>query len=99
MPFHLSGVLAWLFLEFFESQPFKHILHNDIHYFRYTDNILIIYPKEQDIPSIAQKLNQVDPSINFTYELKKTNSLPFLDILPINHKLEFKVHCKIKQQK
>ena len=45
----LSGVLACLFLEFLESQAFKHILPDDIHYFRYIDNILIIYPKEHNI--------------------------------------------------
>ena len=40
-----------------------------------------------------QKLNQVELSFNFSYELKKNNSLPFQDILLINNnnKLEFKI--------
>ena len=83
-----------------ESQPFKHILPNDIQYFRYIDDILIIYPKEHSIPQIVQKLIQVEPSINFKYELEKNNSLLFLDILLINNnnKLEFKVYHKINNK-
>ena len=49
----LSGVLPCLYQEFLESQPFKHILPNDIHYFRYIDNILIIYRKEHNIPQMT----------------------------------------------
>ena len=90
----ISGVLTCHFLEFLESQHFKHILPNDIQYFRYSDDILIIYPKVHNIPSIVQKLNHVEPIINFTYELEKNNSLLFLDILLINsnNKLKFKVY-------
>ena len=61
----LSGVLACLYLELLGSQPLKHILSNDIQYFRYINDILIVYPKEHNIPSIVQKLNQVEPNNNF----------------------------------
>ena len=94
----LSGILACLYLEFLEFQPFKHILPNDIQYFRYIDNILNIYPKEHNIPQIVLKLNQVEPSINFTYQLKKNNSLPFLNTLLINNKSELKVYHKINNK-
>ena len=96
----LSGVLVCLYLEFLESQTFKHILPNDIPYFKYINNILIVYPKEHNIPQIVQKLNQVEPSINFKYKLEKNNSLPLLDILLINNnnKLEFKVSHKINNK-
>ena len=77
----LSCVLACLFLEFLEAKPFKHFLPNGIQYFRYIDNILVIYPPKHYITSIIQKLNEVELSIIFTYELEKDNSLPFLDIL------------------
>ena len=76
----LRGVQACLYQEFSESQPYKHILPSDIQYFRYIDDILSIYPKEHNIPQIVQKLNQVEPRVNFTYELEKNNSSPFLDI-------------------
>ena len=93
-------MLVCLYLEFLESQPFKHIPPNDIQYFRYIDNILIIYPKEHNIPSIIQKLNQVDPNITFTYEPEKNSSLPYQDILLINNnnKLGFKVYHKINNE-
>ena len=67
----LSGVLACLFIELLESKPFKYILPNDIHYYKYIDGILIIYPDKHNIHPITQKLNQVEPTINFTYELEK----------------------------
>ena len=93
------GVLTCLYLEFLESQIFKHILPNDIQFFRYID-ILIIYPKEHNIPFSVHKLNKVKPSINFTYKFEKNNSLHFLDILLINNnnKLEFKVYDKINNK-
>ena len=50
----LSGILACLFLEFLESEPFKYILPKDIHFFRYTDDILIIYPNKYNIETIAK---------------------------------------------
>ena len=76
----LCGVLACLYLEVLESQPFKQILPNDTQYFRYIDSILIIYPKEHIIPSIVEKLNQVETRFNFTFELAKNNSSPVLYI-------------------
>ena len=92
--------LACLYLEFLESQIFKHILPNDIEYFRYINDILIIYPKEYNIPQIVQNLNQVEPSINFTYKLEKNNSLLFLDILQIknNNKFKFRVYYKLNNK-
>ena len=64
------------------------------------NDILIIYRKEHNIPSIAHKLNQVEPNINFTYQLEKNNSLSFLDVFLINNnnKLEFKVYHKINDK-
>ena len=96
----LNGIIACLFLEFLESQPFKHLLPNDIHYFRYIDNLLIIYSKEHYIPFITHKLNQVEPRIISPYDLEKNNSLLFLDILLINNnnKLKFKVYHKINNK-
>ena len=92
----LSGILACLYFKFFKSQPFKHILPNVIQYFRQIDDVLIIYPKEYNISSVVHNLKQVEPNINFTYELGKNNYLPFQDILLI--KLEFKVYPKVKNK-
>ena len=35
---------------------------------------------------IAEKQNNVEPSINFTYEKESINTIPFLDIQIINLK-------------
>ena len=49
--------LTCLFLEFLEIKPFKYILPDDIHYFRYTDYILIYNSNTHEIPFITDRLN------------------------------------------
>ena len=74
----ISRVLACNYLEFLESGPIKYIILNTAHYFRYIDDILLIYPQDLDLHSIT---DNVEPSIKFTYELESNSTLPFLDIL------------------
>ena len=38
--------LVYLFQEFLEFKPFKYILPKGIYYFRYIDDIFIIYPNK-----------------------------------------------------
>ena len=91
----LSSVLACIYLEFLESSPLEYIIPNTPHYFRYIDDILLIYPQDLDLHSITDRLNNLEPSIKFTYELEFNNTLPFLDILLRNiNKLEFEVYRK-----
>ena len=92
----LSGLLACLYLEFLEAGPFKYIIPKDAQYFRYIDDTLIIYPSKINITKITNRLNDIEPTIQFTHELEFNNSLPFLDISLIknNNALEFKVHHK-----
>ena len=90
----LSGVLACLFLEFLES--FKYRLPSNTTYSRYIDDILIFLPQNTKIEEIAEKLNNIVPSINFTYEKESNNNIPFLDILIIKsqNSLTLKVYRK-----
>ena len=92
----LSGVLACIYLEFLESGPFKYIIPNTAHYFRYIDDILLTYAQDLDLFSITDRLNNVERSLKFTYELEYNSTLPFLDILLIRNmnKLEFRVYRK-----
>ena len=64
----LSGVLTCLFLEFSESGPFKYLVILLIL------DILTIYtfsyPQNIKIEEMAERFNNVEPSINFTYEKK-----------------------------
>ena len=77
----LSEGLACIYLEFLESSPFKYTITNTARYFRYIDNILLIYPQDLDLHSINDRLNNVEPSIKFTYELESNSIQSFLDIL------------------
>ena len=93
----LNWALAGFYLEFLESGSFKYIIPNTTSYFRYTDDILLIYPQDLDLHSITVRLNNEELStIKFTYELESNNKLTFLDIILIRNvnKLKFKVYRK-----
>ena len=79
-----------------KSGPFKYIILNTARYFRYIDDILLIYPQDLDLRSITDRLNNVEPSIKFIHELEYNSTVPFLDILLIRNinKLESKVYRK-----
>ena len=91
----LSGVLVCLFKEFLESGAFKYRLPSNTTHFRYIDDILIFLPQNIKIEDIAEKLNNIEPSINFTTEKESNNTIPFLDILIIQpqNSITFKVYC------
>ena len=83
--FLLSHVLARIYLEFLESGPCKFIILNNSNYFRYIDDILFIYLQELDLVKITDRLNKIEPTIEFTRELKTNNSLPCLDTVLIRN--------------
>ena len=78
------------------SGLFKYRLPSNTTYFRYIDDILIFRLQNIKIEKNAEKLNNVEPSINFTYEKESNNTITFLDILIIKSQnvLNFKVYCK-----
>ena len=82
--------------EFLESGPFKYRLHSNTTYFRYIVDILIFLSQNIKIEEIVEKLNNDEPSINFTNEKESNNIIPFLDILIIKSQnvLTFKVYRK-----
>ena len=59
------------------------------------DDILHTYTRNNDFIRITDRLNNIEPSYDLTYELK-TNIIHFLVILLTdnNNRLEFKVHNK-----
>ena len=77
----ISPVLACLYLEFLESGSFNKILPRTATYLRYIDDVLLLYPRRTKLEELVNKLNNVEPSIKFTYELENDNKLPFLDTL------------------
>ena len=89
---NLSGVLTCLFLE---SSPFKYRLRINTTYFKYIDNILIFLPQNIKDEKVADKLNNIELSINFTYEKESNNSIYFLHVLiKSQNSFSFKVYCK-----
>ena len=75
-----NAVLTCIYLEFLESGPFKYIISSNPSYFTYIDDISFIYPQDFDINRITKRLNNVEPSIKFLYELESNNTLPFLNV-------------------
>ena len=61
----LSGVLRSLFLELVYSDPFKFIIPKDSNYFNYVDDILLMYPRNNDRTQITDALNKIESTINF----------------------------------
>ena len=78
-----SGLLAEFFLQHLEQLHIPHLSdkHKIIKYFRYTDDILVIYDtNHSDVQNILKDLNSIHPKLKFTAEYKKNNQINFLDI-------------------
>ena len=78
-----SGILSEIFLQHAEQSHLpllsqKHKLQN---YFRYVDDILLIYDSTHtDIEAILEDFNSIHPKLTFTEETEQNNTLNFLDI-------------------
>ena len=92
----LSGALACLYLETLEAGPFQEILPKNSIYLRYIDDTLLICPTRTNIETLTERLNNVDETIQFTFEEEHDGSLPFLDtkIHRTNNGLLFDVYRK-----
>lgn len=51
----LSGTLPYLVLEILKSGPFHCILPEDVTYFRYTGDAILIYPKTKALQEIVDR--------------------------------------------
>lgn len=67
----LSGMMACIFLEFLESGSSQNILPKQWTPFRYIDDTLLIYPRDTVLPDLAHKLNKIEHTIEFTYEIEE----------------------------
>ena len=65
----LSGILPNLFLEFLDSY-FKFIIPKYSIYFSYINDIFLISPRNIDVTKIMDKLTNIEPITDFTYELE-----------------------------
>jgi hypothetical protein len=55
--------------------------HKIIDYFRYLDDILLIFdPNHTDIQTILTDFNALHPNLHFTAEIEKDNTINYLDL-------------------
>jgi hypothetical protein len=75
--------IAEFFLQYIENNQTIDILTKNkiIGYFRYVDDILILYDHTvTDISTLLNEFNRIHPNLYHTLELEKNNQLNFLDI-------------------
>ena len=78
-----SAILSEIYLQFLENNVIYNILktHNIVGYFRYVDDILVIYNNvKSNIHEVLDDFNQITPKLKFTIEEKIERKLNFLDI-------------------
>jgi hypothetical protein len=78
-----SSILSEIFLQHTEHPHLPRLTqkHNIINYFRYVDDILLIYDSSlTNIQAILEDFNSIHPNLTFTGETEHENSLNFLDI-------------------
>ena len=77
----LSPVLSNIFMEFFENKYLSRIKPPEVVWLRYVDDILCLWPRNQNVDDFLENLNSLVPSIKFTVEVENEGILPFLDVL------------------
>jgi hypothetical protein len=78
-----SAILSEIYMQFLEKNTIYNILktHNIEGYFRYVDDILIIYNNmESNIHEVLNDFNQITPKLVFTLEEEINHKINFLDI-------------------
>ena len=93
----LSPVLSNIYMEFFEKNLLTKIKYNSIVWYRYIDDILCLWPENENLNEFLDKLNNLANTIKFTVEIEKQKSLSFLDVLiyrETNNIFKFDVYRK-----
>ena len=91
----VSPVIAYIYIEYFESLAIPPSPTLTKLWFRYVDDVYSATRKDQ-ASELQEHLNSIDPHIKFTIELTGTDGLLFLDTLtkPIPNSIESTVHRK-----
>ena len=94
-----SSILSEIFLQHLECSHISTLSkkHNIIQYYRYVDDILILYDSDHtDGQTILTDFNEIHPNLQFTIETEHDNSINYLD-LSINrtpHNIRIAIHRK-----
>ena len=77
----LSPVVANLFMEAFEARALEKAPLRPSKWVRYVDDTFVIWPHtDEQLETFHAHLNNINPSIQFTYEKEREGELPFLDV-------------------
>ncbi len=66
----LSPVLSNIYMAFLEKHLLPNILSSSAIWFRFIDDILCIWPSDEDVCDFLSSLHNLVSSIKFTYETK-----------------------------
>jgi hypothetical protein len=94
-----SSIFTEIFIQYLEHNYVVKILqkHNIIDYYRYVDDVLIIYNSEcTNIQDTMQDFNNIHPRIQYTMEMQVDRKLNYLDITIeiIDNSFSFNVYRK-----
>jgi hypothetical protein len=94
-----SGIFSEIYLQNLEHTKIIDILtqHNTVGYFRYVDDILIVYDVNLTvINKVHETFNNLTPTIKFTLETETDHNINFLDVSIHNkgNQLTFNIHHK-----
>src|SRR5678815_5787490 len=83
----LSPILANIYMELLEhNYILPYTSTHNITWLRYVDDVFAAIPKHIQFNNLLNHINNLHPSITFTYELSTNDTLPFLDTLLTWHK-------------
>ena len=80
----VSAVIANIFMEDFEEHAIASAIYKPKIWKRYVDDTFTILDRDQ-VDGFLQHLNNQQPTIRFTMETEKDNSIPFLDTSAHTH--------------
>jgi len=83
-----SGILSEIFLQHIEDIHLPHLAqkHKLVNYFRFVDNILLIYDsRHTGIYTILDDFNAIHPNLQFTEKIEQNNTINYPDITYIKH--------------
>ena len=81
-----------IFLSFHERAWFTNCLHKfkPVVYRRYVDDTFLLFRFQSHIPFFLNYLNSQHNSIQFTHEIERSHTVPFLDVLVTKSSVGFK---------
>ena len=92
----VSSIFSEIYVQYLEHTKIFDILvkHKLVGYFRYVDDILLIYKETTSIHQLLDMFNNISPTLTFTMETANDNMINSLDITiqKKDHKINFNIY-------